>query len=73
MFVEEAILIELKDGKKVWQITISEENWGGGQSLKVTDEALGDITRTRRTFQENADPNTNEIATSFGSFIHFNY
>lgn len=75
MFVEDAKLVEI-DGKKQWQVTISEENWSGNhykgaERVEVPDHP--EVRRWRRDIFLPVDPNDPQGALADGEFIHFNY
>jgi len=72
MFVEQAQLVD-SNGKKNWQITVSEEIWGGKDLYKgaqaVPIPGHPEVKRWTRTITIPAD--SNGIAQSDGRFIHF--
>lgn len=75
MFVEDARLVEI-DGKKQWQVTISEENWSGShykgaERVEVPDHP--EVLRWRRDILLPVDSDDPQAAQTGGEFIHFNY
>lgn len=72
LFVEDVQLVE-KDGKKYWELAISEENWGGenyfpgAQIVEVSSDA--DVKRWVRSIT--LEMNSSGEAQTNGKFIHF--
>lgn len=74
-WVEEARLITGEDGKKYWELVISEENWSGNGWKGAESINTGDSTvkRWRRTVTYPVNPDDESVAFTDGiQFIHWN-